>query len=179
MRRALALGALLSLPLLGTACTNESDDVSSTANFAIGDALPGTNAVDFASAKAAFNTSENVADGLGPIFNERGCGTCHQNGAVGGAGQQIEQRYGTLTNGVFDPLAGTGGSLRQLFGIGGFNVGGVNCNAGTDNNPAAGATIFAGRLTTPTFGLGLVDSLPDSRFDTLASREPTAQTSIM
>ena len=179
MRRALALGALLSLPLLGTACTNESDDVSSTANFAIGDALPGTNAVDFASAKAAFNTSENVADGLGPIFNERGCGTCHQNGAVGGAGQQIEQRYGTLTNGVFDPLAGTGGSLRQLFGIGGFNVGGVNCNAGTDNNPAAGATIFAGRLTTPVFGLGLVDSLPDSRFDTLASREASALRGIV
>ena len=68
----------------------------------------------------------------------------------------------------------TGGSLRQLFGIGGFNVGGLNCNSGTDANPAPGATIFAGRLTTPLFGLGLVDSLPDSRFDTLASREPAA-----
>jgi CxxC motif-containing protein (DUF1111 family) len=29
-------------------------------------------------------------------------------------------------------------------------------------------------LTTPLFGLGLVDSLPDGRFDTLASREPAA-----
>jgi CxxC motif-containing protein (DUF1111 family) len=28
-------------------------------------------------------------------------------------------------------------------------------------------------MTTPLFGLGLVDSLPDSRFDTLASREAT------
>ena len=46
----------------------------------------------------------------------------------------------------------TGGSLRQLFGIGGFNVGGLNCNSGTDANPAPGATIFAGRLTTPLFG---------------------------
>jgi CxxC motif-containing protein (DUF1111 family) len=33
---------------------------------------------------------------------------------------------------------------------------------------------LAGRLTTPLFGLGLVDSLPDSRFDTLAGREPTS-----
>jgi CxxC motif-containing protein (DUF1111 family) len=68
-------------------------------------------------------------------------------------------------------IRSTGGSLRQLFGIGGFNVGGLNCNSGVDANPAPGATIFAGRLTTPTFGLGLVDSLPDSAFDTLAGRE--------
>jgi CxxC motif-containing protein (DUF1111 family) len=179
MNRALALAATLALPFAGSACGNLTDDVSSTANFALGDALPGTNATQFADAKTLFNTSENAADGLGPIFNERGCGTCHQNGAIGGAGQQIEQRYGTLTNGVFDPLAATGGSLRQLFGIGGFNVGGVNCNSGTDNNPAAGATLFAGRLTTPTFGLGLVDSLPDSSFDTLASREATALKGIV
>src|SRR4029079_8982494 len=113
----------------------------------------------------------NAPAGLGPIFTGPGCGPCHQNGAIGGAGQQIEQRYGTLTNGVFDPLAATGGSLRQLFGIGVFNVGALNCTSGTDNNPAAGATIFAGRLTTPTFGLGLVDSLPHSALHTLASPE--------
>jgi CxxC motif-containing protein (DUF1111 family) len=80
---------------------------------------------------------------------------------------------------VFDPLANTGGSLRQLFGLGGFNVGGLNCQSGTDANPAPGATIFAGRLTTPTFGLGLVDSLPDSAFDTLAGREPAATRGVV
>jgi CxxC motif-containing protein (DUF1111 family) len=174
MKRAIALATLLALPIVVTACGNTEEDTSTSTSFALGDALPGTNATAFAEAKAAFNTSENAADGLGPIFNERGCGTCHQNGAIGGAGQQIERRYGTLTNGVFDPLANTGGSLRQLFGLGGFNVGGLNCNSGSDNVNPAGATIFAGRLTTPTFGLGLVDSLPDGRFDTLASREATA-----
>jgi CxxC motif-containing protein (DUF1111 family) len=151
----------------------QSTDTESTESALLGDAIPGTNATTFAAAKANFNTTENATDGLGPIFNERGCGSCHQNGAIGGAGQQIERRYGTLTNGVFDPLANTGGSLRQLFGLGGFNVGGLNCQSGTDANPAPGATIFAGRLTTPTFGLGLVDSLPDSAFDTLAGREPS------
>jgi CxxC motif-containing protein (DUF1111 family) len=161
--------------LLAAGCSDmQSEDVQTGDSFALGDALPGTNATTFAAAKANFNATESNADGLGPIFNEHGCGSCHQNGAVGGAGQQIEQRYGTLTNGVFDPLANTGGSLRQLFGIGGFNVGGLNCNSGTDSNPAPGATIFAGRLTTPTFGLGLVDSLPDSAFDTLAGRESSS-----
>src|SRR4029077_16289983 len=139
-----------------------------------GDALPGTNAAAFADAKTNFAAIEVGSDGLGPIFNERGCAACHANGAVGGAGENIERRYGKLTNGVFDPMASTGGSLRQLFGLGGFNIGPLNCNSGVDANPAPGATIFAGRVTTPLFGLGLVDSLPDSAFDTLASREPAA-----
>ncbi|HEX6764109.1 MAG TPA: di-heme oxidoredictase family protein [Polyangiaceae bacterium] len=150
----------------------EAVDLGVTEENALGDTLPGTDSAAFAEARDAFAASENASDGLGPIFNERGCGTCHQNGALGGAGQQVEARFGRLVNGLFDGMASAGGSLRQLFGIGGFNVGGLNCNSGTDANPAPGATIFAGRLTTPLFGLGLVDSLPDSRFDTLAAREP-------
>ena len=173
--RKLAPTVVAAATLLGAGCGDmQADDVQTGNDFALGDALPGTNGTTFAAAKANFNATENNADGLGPIFNEHGCGSCHQNGAVGGAGQQVESRYGTLTNGVFDPLAATGGSLRQLFGIGGFNVGGLNCNSGIDANPAPGATIFASRLTTPLFGLGLVDSLPDSAFDTLAGREPSA-----
>jgi CxxC motif-containing protein (DUF1111 family) len=150
------------------------EELAESQQAVLGGTLPGTNSTTFAAASAAFATSENASDGLGPIFNERGCGTCHQNGALGGAGQQVERRYGKLTNGLFDAMESTGGSLRQLFGLGGFNIGGLNCSSGTDANPAAGATIFAGRLTTPLFGLGLVDSLPDSRFDTLALREPAA-----
>ena len=156
-------------------CGTETTDDATTESALLGDALPGTNAAAFTAAKANFALVESAADGLGPIFNSSACGTCHTNGTLGGAGQQIERRYGRLAaNGTFDAMESTGGSLRQLFGIGGFNVGGLNCNSGTDANPAAGATIFAGRLTTPLFGLGLVDSLPDSTFDTLASREPAA-----
>ena len=71
----------------------------------LGDALPGTNADDVRRREGELRRTESAADGLGPIFNERSCGACHANGAVGGAGQNIERRYGTLTNGVFDPLA--------------------------------------------------------------------------
>ena len=157
-----------------SASPGDEETLASSRQLALGAALPGTNATTFAAASANFAAVENAADGLGPIFNANACGTCHQNGSLGGAGQQVESRYGKLTNGAFDTMASTGGSLRQLFGIGGFNVGGVNCNSGTDANPAPGATIFASRLTTPLFGLGLVDSLPDSAFDTLASREAAA-----
>ncbi|HYQ15469.1 MAG TPA: di-heme oxidoredictase family protein, partial [Polyangiaceae bacterium] len=154
-------------------CSSSADvEATDAAREALlGDALPGTDAATFATARAAFNATEVATDGLGPVFNANACGACHQNGAIGGAGQQIEARYGRLVNGLFDAMASTGGSLRQLFGIGGFNVGPLNCMSGTDANPAPQATIFAGRLTTPLFGLGLVDSLPDARFDALAQRE--------
>ena len=117
----LALSAAMFVPLLATSCGNLMEDTSSSESAALGDALPGTNATTFAAAKANFGQTEVQGDGLGPIFNERSCGACHSVGALGGAGQNIERRYGTLTNGVFNSLASTGGSLRQLFGIGGFN----------------------------------------------------------
>ena len=171
---AIAVATIMATGAAGCGSEPEADTTVNESAL-LGDALPGTNATTFADAKANFALIENNSDGLGPIFNANACGTCHQNGALGGAGQQIERRYGRLNaSGTFDTMASTGGSLRQLFGIGGFNVGGLNCNSGTDANPAPGATIFAGRLTTPVFGLGLVDSLPDSTFDTLASREPAA-----
>ncbi len=173
-RTTLALAGILALPLAATSCSDLIDDsVTSTESHALGDALPGTNAALFAEARAAFAAVETVQDGLGPIFNERACGQCHSNSALGGAGQQIERRYGTLTNGVFNGLAATGGSLRQLFGIGGFTpTPGQNCNSGTDNVNPAGATIFAGRLTTPTFGLGLVELIPDGTLQGIAAAQP-------
>jgi CxxC motif-containing protein (DUF1111 family) len=167
----LAVAGSATVAACGSAADEESQiDVSR--DYAIGDALAGTNSSQFAAAKANFQLTETVQDGAGPIFNERSCSACHANGATGGAGQNIERRYGRVVNGVFDPLANTGGSLRQLFGLGGFNPSpGVNCNSGTDVEPSTATIHNVGRLTTPLFGLGLVDSLPDSAFDTLAGRE--------
>ena len=175
MKRAkLALAALLALPLAAS-CSDLTGDSSAQDNFALGDAIPGTNATQFAAAKANFGLTETQQDGLGPIFNERSCSACHSNGSIGGAGQNVERRYGTLTNGVFNGLGNTGGSLRQLFGIGGFNPSpGVNCQSRTDANPAPGATIFAGRVTTPTFGLGLVERIADGVIQGIATAQPAS-----
>jgi len=170
-----ALGAAATIG--GFGCLgNESDDTTvSVGEVSLGDALPGTNAATFAAAKANFGQTETQSDGLGPIFNERSCSACHSVGATGGAGQNIERRYGTLTGGVFNSLGATGGSLRQLFGIGGFTPSpGLNCQSGVDANPAPGATIFAGRVTTPTLGAGLVELIPDSTILAIAAAQPAA-----
>src|ERR1700722_16370588 len=102
-----ALGAVLALGgwgCMGDTGGDSNDTTTVTSELSLGDALPGTNATTFAAARANFIATESAVDGLGPIFNEHACGNCHQNGAVGGAGQQIEQRYGTITNGTFNTL---------------------------------------------------------------------------
>ena len=160
--------------------------MATAAITAIGDALPGTDLAGFAEAKAAFVTVEEITDGLGPIFNERGCGNCHTQGAIGGAGTQIERRFGTTFNffGVqlFDPLANDGlgpfpargGSLRQLFTVGSFTgANGQTCTVPLEHEPPEATIHNVGRLTTPLFGLGLVDAMPDSFFDNIAAAQPS------
>jgi len=175
IRSAGFLSMALAASAFSAGCGQVDGDSSEQTGAALGDALAGTNATTFAAAKANFGLTETQVDGLGPIFNERSCGACHGNGALGGAGQQIERRYGTLINGVFNGLPATGGSLRQLFGIGGYqDHDGTNCQSGTDANPAPGATIFAGRMTTPTFGLGLVELISDGTIQGIANAQPAA-----
>jgi CxxC motif-containing protein (DUF1111 family) len=172
-----SLGAAATIGGFGCLGNGESDDttITTVGELSFGDPLPGTNAATFAAAKANFGATETQADGLGPIFNERSCSACHSVGATGGAGQNIERRYGTLTGGVFNSLGATGGSLRQLFGIGGYTPSpGLNCQSGTDANPAPGATIFAGRVTTPTLGAGLVELIPDATIQAIAAAQPAA-----
>jgi CxxC motif-containing protein (DUF1111 family) len=173
----------------GAGCGPVEDDASVTADVdtsaraLLGESLPGVSAADFAAARASFQEVEGITDGLGPIFNERGCGNCHTAGRVGGAGENIERRFGRFVNGAFDPLASAGGSLRQLFSLGNFNnpdfQGGppnnpTLCSVPVEQDPAEATVRNVGRLTTPLFGLGLVDAMPDAFFDGLAAAQPAS-----
>lgn len=123
-----------------------------------GDPLPGLSAEErarFDAGKDAFEEVETPADGLGPVFNGTACVGCHSVGGTGGGSETVETRFGTITGGVFDPLAAHGGSLIQTDGIG---VQGA-CTFVGEIVPAE-ATIVAGRRATPLFGLGLVDAVP-------------------
>ncbi|HEY0477308.1 MAG TPA: di-heme oxidoredictase family protein, partial [Kofleriaceae bacterium] len=160
-------------------CASESTDepinTAATQQGLVGDQLGGISAADFAAAKAAFVTVEGLDDGLGPIFNEKACGNCHTQGAVGGAGVQIERRFGKFVNGVFSGTPNEGGSLRQLFTVGTFTgSGGQSCTVPLEHEPSDATVHNVGRLTTPLFGLGLVESLPDSVFDNVVAAEPAA-----
>jgi len=135
-----------------------------------GQPLPGLTAdqlARFDAGKDDFEEVETVAEGLGPVFNDVSCATCHSVPAVGGGSSRLETRFGArFANGQFDPLSRFGGSLIQEQGIGSAG----ECNYLAEIVPPE-ATIVAKRRTTPLFGLGLVDAVPDAAFWALSQAE--------
>jgi CxxC motif-containing protein (DUF1111 family) len=135
----------------------------------LGGPFPGLSAAvlaRFNAGKAQFLEVETPAGGLGPVFNDKSCVACHSAGATGGSSTRLETRFGRLVNGQFDPMVAFGGPLIQGQGIGLFN--GVNF---VGEVVPAQATIVAQRRTTPLFGLGLVDAIPDAALVMVAQEE--------
>lgn len=133
-----------------------------------GDPLPGLTAeqlAKFDAGKDEFSEEDSIEEGLGPVFNGTSCAECHSGPAVGGDSDIVETRFGKMTNHKFDPLTQLGGSLIQTTGLG--EIPGSPCNISGETVPLP-ATIVARRKTTPLFGLGLVDHVPDQFFFLLA-----------
>ena len=135
-----------------------------------GDPLAGLLQADldrFTAGRADFEEEETPEDGLGPVFNDISCARCHSDPATGGGSALLETRFGAKTaSGTFDPLTKYGGSLIQANGIGPAG----NCNFVAETVPAA-ATMTSLRRSTPLFGLGLVDAVPESTFTYVARIE--------
>ncbi|HYR97299.1 MAG TPA: di-heme oxidoredictase family protein [Candidatus Binatus sp.] len=143
--------------------------LSRSAAGEFGDPLPGLTPDElqrFSDGRTAFDKVEGVADGLGPVFNGTSCGGCHSVGGTGGGSETTETRFGAVTNGGFDPLTAVGGSLIQTDGIGAQGA----CTFVGDVVPPQ-ATVVARRRTTPLFGLGLVNAVPDATLLALAADE--------
>ena len=123
-----------------------------TPNYQFGDPIPGLTdqqALDFSLGQAQFNGPEDVEDGLGPIFNAQSCNACHTQPlktagipTSGGASAITETRFGT-SEGAFD-------LLHQAC-----------ITPEVQDIVPPTATIIAHRKTTPLFGLGLMEAIPD------------------
>jgi CxxC motif-containing protein (DUF1111 family) len=107
--------------------------------------------VAFSDGREEFMRRENAAGGLGPIFNNNSCLACHNQGGVGGAGVITVTRFGLRSSMGFDPLSELGGSLLQVRSI---------HPAAREIIPSA-ANVVARRQTTPLFGSGLIEAIPD------------------
>jgi len=181
-----ALVALSALLLAACSGNGEGDEALSSVGEGVvavdfSHPIGGLSAAELARFNAGldeFSAAEEADEGLGPIFNESACVTCHSVGGPGGGSTRVETRFGNTVNGVFDPLVSKGGSLIQDHSIG--NTGTPpGCQwIGFDSIPA-NANTSSGRRTTPLFGLGLVDATPDSTFNALAasqaSQHPTTK----
>jgi CxxC motif-containing protein (DUF1111 family) len=106
-----------------------------------------------------------VAEGLGPVFNAKACVSCHNVPKIGGGSPITETRFGKAP-GNFDPMTNNGGSLIQSQGIGPVESCGINY---VGEVVPGTASIIAQRRTTPLFGLGLVDAVPDQTFKDMAN----------
>ena len=122
---------------------------------ALGQPLAGLTPVEramFDAGRGEFRKVETAANGLGPIFNDVSCVACHDAGGTGGASRRTVTRFGRTENGVFDPLDTLGGSLLQERSI----------NPAIREVVPREANTVARRVTTPLFGAGLIEAIPDS-----------------
>jgi hypothetical protein len=71
----------------------------------------------FEAGRTEFMEVDGVREGLGPVFNDASCVTCH-NAPVGGTTGRVETRFGLLAGGQFDALERFGGSLLQDHALG-------------------------------------------------------------
>ena len=142
-------------------------DVSTSPNHALASTLGGpiggldaNQLARFRAGQDEFEDVDDIEEGLGPVFNEASCATCH-TGPVGGTNGRVETRFGRRLFGRFDPLTELGGSLLQDHAIGLVENGGGRFTFAPEVVPAE-ANVTAGRITTQLFGLGLVDPVPDA-----------------
>ena len=114
--------------------------------------LPPSLLAAFAVGLEEFNNVETPEGGLGPIFNNVSCVSCHGVPTPGGGSAVSVRRFGHWNGGVFDPLAELGGSLLQEFAI----------DPAVREGIPAEANVVAFRQSTPLYGLGLIEAIPDA-----------------
>lgn len=106
----------------------------------------------FVLGKIQFQRNLSVGEGLGPIFNQTSCASCHNN-PVGGHGNQTVTRFGHIgKKGGFDPLDALGGSLLQA------NANNDDCIESVP--PEANITTL--RVTLGSLGFGLIEAIEDT-----------------
>jgi hypothetical protein len=123
--------------------------------------------MDFNAGLDEFEEVDTIEEGLGPVFNGKSCAECHAVPSTGGSEPNVgvarETRISRIFNGHFDPLDGSvsvdrGGQLLQQRAI---ELPGCKLNA-EDVPPEA--TIDSLRITTPLFGAGLMEAIPEPHY---------------
>ncbi|HKW36544.1 MAG TPA: di-heme oxidoredictase family protein [Burkholderiales bacterium] len=153
----------------------------------------------FNAGKTDFAATEDVADGLGPRMNLDSCGGCHAQPAVGGSSPAVNPQVafasrdgGTDALPSFIRRSGPVREARFVRNSDGTPDGGVHAIFTiTGRTGATGCTLaqpnFAAQLSsnnvifrtpTPTFGIGLMEMIPDSAIIANQSANSTQKASL-
>jgi len=132
----------------------------------------------FADGKNRFQEVEAVSpNGLGPRFNSNSCSSCHAQPAIGGSSPQSNPQI-AFANGrnqlpsfiqangpvrevrfIRNPDGTPDGGVHALFVIAGRPDAPAGCTVTQEN--FSNTSNIAMRIPTPTFGLGLIEAIPD------------------
>jgi CxxC motif-containing protein (DUF1111 family) len=149
MRRP-ALSLAIAPILLASACAKPP---------APGEPLAGLDAAQrdqFDRGKVIFNRVFEPETGLGPLFNAKACGECHEKPVAGGVGDEVEV-HATAFLGGFVYQQEVTPALKSALGI--------------DKEPIPAKATAQGRRSSPDLlGFGLLDAVPDSEI--LAYADP-------
>lgn len=168
MKRRLRTSAAAAAPALLLAAALSSgaqNGYSSQTAFVLGQPLPGLTGEQsraFKEGLQAFSAVETRDDGLGPVFNGTACAECHKAGAIGGAGVDLTisrvTRIGGWKGGVYTDLPEFGGPVLQARSLKEFDTA---CPINGETVPPE-ANAVSRRITTPLFGAGLIEAIPDA-----------------
>ena len=110
-----------------------------------------------------FAEQEQIADGLGPVYNAQSCGECHQNPVTGGISQITELRAGHF-NGI-NFVDHPGGSLINDRSI----------NANFQERVLGGNEVRTFRTSLNTLGDGFVEAIDSNVLLATSNGQPAAQ----
>jgi len=115
----------------------------------------------FEAGQLAFAKRFVVGEGLGPLFNDFGCGSCHNTPVLGGFSRRTNTRFGRAGE-PFDPLSELGGTVFQ------FQTTSPSCEEFLPQE----ADVLAERGTPALYGFGLIEAIPDSELVALQADGP-------
>jgi CxxC motif-containing protein (DUF1111 family) len=115
----------------------------------------------FDSAVEEFGAHEEDDEGVGPVYNARGCGECHGTPILGGSSQVVERRAGffSLINGFIDH---PGGSLIHDRAI----------DPSIQETVDPRANVIALRASQSVLGDGFVEAIGSPTLAQIASNQP-------
>jgi len=148
-----AVGISTSTSIIGSAPTEAPTGFDGLTN---GFVLQST----FDADRAIFEERDDVAKGLGPVYNAQSCAECHQSPVTGGLSQVAELRAATFLGGVFTDHPG--GSLINDRAI----------DPSLQEHVFDSDNVTTLRTSLNTLGDGFVEAIDDATFTAIRSQQP-------
>src|SRR3954468_13665595 len=119
------------------------------------------NQTNFDLDRAQFDAIEEIADGLGPVYNAQACRECHQN-PVSGAHTQVNELRAGQTDGSGNFTDHPGGSLINDRAI----------DAAIQEHVFDSDNTRTFRTSLNVLGDGFVEAIPDNEFTRIQTAQP-------